>query len=231
MAETKQIFYILVFYLTIQLPTAAIWQSALPEKIKVPLAIAAMGLLSILVAENYRRKLALSLADIGLRPPSLAEAWKGAALAVGAATAGLAFFALYFALFRAAFPAAYAKLLNKDTTGLLMSLIGNGDRSFWGIAGLAASLLLLAAAEEFLFRGVIYNYLLRSVSWQKAMLWSSGLFAAIHLNLTGIPIYFLSGIFYCWIYRRSNSLPAAVLGHFIYNFSLVMLGEHLVAGV
>lgn len=230
MTEAKQIFYILVFFLTAQLPVAAIWQSSFPESVKVPLGIAATGLLTILIAENYRRKLALTLADIGLRLPSLTEAKRGAALAAGAAAAGLASFALYFALYRAAFPAAYAKLLKEDSAGLVSSLLGQGDRSFGALAGVAASLLLLAAAEEFLFRGVIYNYLLRSLSWQKAMLWSSGIFAAIHLRPVGMPLQFLNGVFLCWIYRRSGSLPAAVLAHFLYNFSLVTLGKYLVAG-
>jgi len=230
MTETKQIFYILVFYLTAQLPVAAIWQSALPESVKVALGIAATGLLSILIAENYRRKLALTLADIGLRLPSLTEARQGAALAVGAAAAGLASFALYFALYRAAFPAAYAKLLAEDSAGLLSSLLGQGDKTFGAMAGLAAGLLLLAAAEEFLFRGVIYNYLLRSLSWKKAAVWSSLLFAAIHLRPVGVPTQFVNGIILCWIYRRSGSLPVAALAHFLYNFSLVTLGKYLVAG-
>lgn len=232
MVAMKQIFYILVLYLAVQLPTAAVWQSKdIHGNLKILLGVAVMGLLTILVAENYRRKLALSLTDIGLRFPSLVGAKKSAALVLGAVTAGLAWFTLYFAMFRMAFPTAYAELLAKKDTGLLISLIENSDKSLFGITRLAASLLLLAAAEEFLFRGVIYNYLLRSMGWQKALLWSSGVFAIMHFNHVGLPLYFISGGLLCWVYHKSGSLTVTALSHFAYNFLLVIFAKYLVAGV
>jgi len=120
----------------------------------------------------------------------------------------------------------------KDSGGILLSLVEwQKSAPVSGLPVLAASLLFLAAAEEYLFRGVIYNYLLRSMTWQKALLWSSVGFAIIHLKITGMPIYLVVGVLNCWLYRRTGRLWAPVLSHFAYNFGLVMLGEHLVIGV
>ena len=231
MAEIKQIFFIFAFYLFAQLPAIAVWQSTFfPEKVKILLAVALTGLLMILVGEDYRRKLSLNLTDLGLRFPSLAELKKYSAMILGCSAAGLAWFAIYFAIFHILFPSAYAELM-KDSVGILSSLAEWQKNSpVTGLFALSASLLLLAAAEEYLFRGVIYKYLLRSMSWQKAMFWSSACFALFHLKLTGIPIYLVGGTLYCWLYRRTGSLFTPVLAHFLYNFGLVMFGEHLVFG-
>ncbi len=229
MTEIKQVFLIFIFYLFAQLPAMAVWQTqVLPEKIKILLVVALMGLTTILVGEDYRRKLSLKLDDLGLHLPSLPEIKKHAAVILACSAAGLAWFSIYFAVYHVLFPEAYAELM-KDSTGIASSLVEWQKNSpVSGFAVLAASQLFLAAAEEYLFRGVIYNYLLRRMSWQKALLWSSASFAVFHLNLTGIPIYFVGGIMYCWLYRRTGGLFAPVLAHFFYNFGLVMLGESLI---
>lgn len=231
MAEIKQIFFIFILYLFAQLPAIAVWQSTfIPEKVKILLAVALMGMLTILVGENFRRKLSLSLSDLGLHFPSLAEMRKYSAMILGCSATGLAWFATYFAVFHMLFPGAYAELI-KDIGGILSSLAEWQKNSpVSGLAALSASLLFLAAAEEYLFRGVIYNYLLRRMSWQKAAFWSSACFALFHLKLTGIPIYLVGGTLYCWLYRRTGSLFTPVLAHFLYNFGLVMFGEQLVFG-
>ena len=231
MVVIKQVIYILVFYLLAQLPAMAIWQSAsMSETLKIFACVSVMCLMTVLVAENYRRKLSLSLADIGLHYPSAAGIRKHAAPVLGAAAAGFAFFALYFAVFRLLFPSAYADLLVKNGTGLLRSLLEWRQNSIAGLAALVLGQFILAVAEEFLFRGVIYNYLLRNMSWKKAVAWSSVVFAVIHLHPASLPLYFALGALFCWLYRRSGSLLVPVLCHFLYNLALVMLGEHLLAG-
>lgn len=209
----------------------AVWQTQIfPEKIKILLVVALMGLATILVGEDYRRKLSLKLDDLGLYFPSLAKMRKHAVIILACSAAGLAWFSIYFAVYHVLFPEAYAELM-KDSTGIASSLVEwQENNPVSGLAVLAASQLLLAAAEEYLFRGVIYNYLLRSMSWQKALLWSSVTFAVFHLKLAGFPIYLVSGVVLCWLYRRTGGLFAPVLAHFFYNFGLVLFGEHLVFG-
>lgn len=232
MPQIKQLIYIFVFYLFAQLPAIAVWQNqSIPEKIKILLVIALTGLSTILVGEDYRRKLSLNLATLFIYIPALSELKKHAAVILACSAAGLAWFSLYFATYHILFPGAYVELM-KDSTGILSSLAEwQKNDPVYGLAVLVASQFFLAAAEEYLFRGVIYNYLLRSLNWQKAIFWSSVVFALFHLKLSGIPIYLVNGIMYCWLYRRTENIFTPVLAHFLYNFGLVMLGEHLVVGV
>ncbi len=230
MKEFKQVCCIIGLYLLTQLPAAALWSAAgIPDRFRAGLSAAAIVLFTGLVAENYRRRLALSPADIGLKFPGRSRRLEAALLVFGAAGAGLAWFALYFRLFRLALPGVYAGLLAQKGDGLLSALFSDAG-SPASLSALALGLLALAAMEEFLFRGVIYNYLSRGMSWRKAMLWSSAVFALVHLKPSGIPVTFVFGVLCCLLYRRTGSLAAPAAAHFIYNFSLSLFGKYLVPG-
>jgi hypothetical protein len=79
--------------------------------------------------------------------------------------------------------------------------------------------------EELLFRGLILRGLLSRHTPTVAVLVSSFLFAAIHLN----PWQFMSalslGIILGWFYLRTGSVLACIIGHAIANgLSIVVLG-------
>jgi membrane protease YdiL (CAAX protease family) len=233
MEQLKQVIYIFVFYLFAQLPAMAAWQAQfIPGKLKLLLVVFLTGLLTILVGEDFRRKLSLEPSGLGLRPPVPWKPMGYAAAVLVCVAAGLAWFSIYFTAYRQVFPDAFAKLMLEDGSGILSSLAQwQKDSPVLGLAALLGSLLFLAAAEEYLFRGIIYNYLLRSLSPRKAILWSSVSFALFHLKPVNMPISLVGGILYCWLYRRTGSLLAPVLAHSLYNFGLVMFGERLVIGL
>lgn len=97
----------------------------------------------------------------------------------------------------------------------------NGVLSFISIA-IAAPVL-----EEFIFRGIVLEGLLRNYSPRKAILISSFLFGIVHLNpwqfISAMAIGCLAG----WVYYRSRNLWLPILIHFANN-SLAFLGSFFV---
>ncbi|MFS2135943.1 CPBP family intramembrane glutamic endopeptidase [Duganella sp. Dugasp56] len=88
-------------------------------------------------------------------------------------------------------------------------------------------LLAVVAAplcEEFIFRGLIYGGLRRSISAPRAMLMSAAVFAVVHPPLSMLPVFAL-GLCTAWTYERSKSLLAPMLVHASYN--AVILGSQL----
>ena len=88
-----------------------------------------------------------------------------------------------------------------------------------------AQLLLLACVaapivEEILFRGMVFQGLLRSVRWPWAVAWSALLFAVVHPHVSWPPV-FLLGVAAAVLLRRTGYLPAAMLLHATYNYLVV----------
>jgi len=85
-------------------------------------------------------------------------------------------------------------------------------------------LLTVGAAplcEEFIFRGLIYGGLRRSMGALPAMLASAALFAAIHPPLAMLPVFGL-GLAAAYAYERSKVLAAPMLAHALYNAAVVI---------
>jgi uncharacterized protein len=97
------------------------------------------------------------------------------------------------------------------------------------ISGLEAGTLLLymgyivPLAEEFLFRGVLFAWLRRRYAFGPAAAVSAAVFAAAHLRLDMMPIAFLMGLAFAWIYERSRSLLAPIMMHQTYNTTALVL--------
>jgi membrane protease YdiL (CAAX protease family) len=101
------------------------------------------------------------------------------------------------------------------------------------VFGLAAlSIVLVAPAEEFLFRGVIQGRLRRSVGPVGAVVGSSLLFGSLHLgNYTGETAAVVAGavLIACVgsvfgvLYERTENLVVPVVAHGVYNTILMVL--------
>ena len=72
-------------------------------------------------------------------------------------------------------------------------------------------------AEEVFFRGYAFRLLSARAGGATGYLVSSLLFAVVHLNPSGMPIYVLIGLAFCWLYRRTRSLWAPVAAHVTLN--------------
>ncbi|WP_432381902.1 CPBP family intramembrane glutamic endopeptidase [Duganella sp. P38] len=80
----------------------------------------------------------------------------------------------------------------------------------------ALAVIAAPLCEEFIFRGLIYGGLRRSMSAAQAMLMSAAIFAVVHPPLSMLPVFIL-GLCAAWTYERSNTLLAPMLVHATYN--------------
>lgn len=89
------------------------------------------------------------------------------------------------------------------------------------------SLLLLAGgiigpvAEEFLFRGIIYNLIIKKQNKHIAVLLSALIFSFFHLGRTGLPvIQFAGGIIFAYSYSYSKNLISPIIIHCTGNIAI-----------
>ncbi|SDG67912.1 MULTISPECIES: CPBP family intramembrane glutamic endopeptidase [unclassified Duganella] len=80
----------------------------------------------------------------------------------------------------------------------------------------ALAVVAAPLCEEFIFRGLIYGGLRRSMNAPQAMLMSAAIFAVVHPPVSMLPVFIL-GLCAAWTYERSKTLLAPMLVHAIYN--------------
>jgi membrane protease YdiL (CAAX protease family) len=108
----------------------------------------------------------------------------------------------------------YAYLLTIRQLGLFDGQTAMPDfdpRLMFALAVVAAPL-----CEEFIFRGLIFGGLRRSMGVLPSMLSSAALFAIIHPPVSIVPVFVL-GLCTAWVYDRTRALLAPVLVHAVYN--------------
>jgi ABC-2 type transport system permease protein len=89
---------------------------------------------------------------------------------------------------------------------------------------LPLAVLLAPVFEEFIFRGLIFGGLRRSMGLLPSMLMSAGLFAIVHPPASMLPV-FVVGLCTAWVYERNKGLAAPMLVHAVYN--AVVLGSQM----
>ena len=77
--------------------------------------------------------------------------------------------------------------------------------------------VLMPISEEVLFRGYVFRFLAERAGMPTAYVVSAGTFSAVHLHLPGIATYFIVGLLFAWVCRRTGSLLAPIAGHVTYN--------------
>ena len=70
--------------------------------------------------------------------------------------------------------------------------------------------------EEYIFRGLVYGGLRRSLSPMLAIIASAGIFAIVHPALSAPPV-FAMGAIAAFMYERTRLLLAPMVVHMIYN--------------
>jgi membrane protease YdiL (CAAX protease family) len=77
-------------------------------------------------------------------------------------------------------------------------------------------------AEEVFFRHYALRALAVRLGFPAALVFSSMLFALIHLNLSGTPIYFAIGCVLGWAYHRTGRLVTPLVGHATLNLIVLL---------
>lgn len=86
----------------------------------------------------------------------------------------------------------------------------------------ALTVITAPVLEEFIFRHIIYGGFSKRIGKPAAALISTILFTLLHYNLTGAVAFFAVGIYNCYLYEK-HGYRAAVLNHFVFNFSSTSL--------
>jgi uncharacterized protein len=90
------------------------------------------------------------------------------------------------------------------------------------IAGFFALAVLPSIAEELIFRGVIYNGLLR-FGYKKAIIISALLFALMHMSIQQTFYQIIIGAMLAYSLYITGSLLAPIVMHFANNFIIILL--------
>lgn len=100
---------------------------------------------------------------------------------------------------------------------LRLKIDGSPTLQYWllGLAVVAAPL-----CEEFIFRGLIFGGLRRTLAPLPSALVSAAIFAVVHPPLSMLPVFVL-GLCTAWAYQRSQTLLAPMLVHALYNAAVV----------
>jgi len=84
--------------------------------------------------------------------------------------------------------------------------------------------VVVPAAEEVLFRGYLFRFLLQRSWTAAAYLVSAGLFSLAHWNPSGVALYFVVGLVFAAVCHWTSRLSAAVAAHVTYNGIVILLG-------
>ena len=77
--------------------------------------------------------------------------------------------------------------------------------------------------EEFLFRGIVYNELLKTFNIKKSLLLSSIIFAIFHTGgIFQIVFAFIIGLYLAFIYRKYGDLKFSMFAHIIVNMTSIL---------
>ena len=80
-----------------------------------------------------------------------------------------------------------------------------------------ALVVVAPLVEEIFFRGFLFQGFRKQYGWKVAMLLSSAVFAAAHLDPVAFIPTFVLGIVFSYVYHRSNSVWPGVIFHFLVN--------------
>lgn len=111
-------------------------------------------------------------------------------------------------LFGMIFPIAYSIPLPESIKIYFSSMAGQG-----GVLSLVLVVIVAPIIEEFIFRGVILNGLLKKYTPLISILISSALFAIVHLNPWQFVPALIAGIFIGWVFYKTKNLFLAIIIH------------------
>lgn len=105
--------------------------------------------------------------------------------------------------------------LGVDTQGeAILKLFSELDSPIWFIL---VGAVFAPLVEEIFFRGFLFQGFRQRYGWIAAILLSSGIFAAAHLDPVAFIPTFVLGAVLAYVYHRSNSVWPGIILHFLVN--------------
>lgn len=111
-----------------------------------------------------------------------------------------------------------------DTQGdQIVKLFAELDSPFWFFL---VGAVFAPLVEEIFFRGFLFQGFRQKYGWIGAMLLSSAIFAAAHLELVALIPTFILGCLLAYMYHRSNSVWPGIILHCLVN-SFALCGAYV----
>jgi ABC-2 type transport system permease protein len=209
-----------VAFINVQQVLLAVLAAAtdLPDGVRWLVAFASSGAVVALAALFLLRKVPDLLATTGLVVPRSEPRTRIAPALLRAVLAGL---------LAGLFAAAYLFVINqigvlrvwKESVGPARTAGGFGS----ALAVLAVYLLAAPLFEEFVFRGLLFRGMRRSMRPAFAILGSAAIFAVVHSPVAALPVFVL-GVAAAFSFERSRRLLAPIVTHAVYNAVAVGAG-------
>ena len=191
-------------------------------KLASDLSIVAMPTILALIAANIGVLVVLWLLlrknnrseFLGFNRWSKLNWWMTLLIGIGIIAAGLGFNAIYVNFI---FPDLE---MQADMRALFAAI---PDTAFNSAMLFLAVAVLAPITEEFLFRGLLQNSLGRYMPAVAAILLSSAIFAAVHMQIEAFPALMVLGAGFGLIYHLTGSLRVNILLHVINNSAALLL--------
>ncbi|HJC91008.1 MAG TPA: CPBP family intramembrane metalloprotease [Candidatus Mediterraneibacter excrementigallinarum] len=90
---------------------------------------------------------------------------------------------------------------------------------------LAVMGLIVPAAEEFMFRGIMFSRYRENRRFWYSALWSALFFSIMHTNTIQMVYTFLLGIMLAWLYEKFGSIKAPLLLHITLNLGALIFTQ------
>ena len=118
--------------------------------------------------------------------------------------------------------------LGIDTQGdAILKIFESLDSPFWFFV---VGVVFAPIVEEIFFRGFLFQGFRQKYGWVVAILLSSAIFAAAHLDLVSLIPTFVLGVVLAYVYHMSNSVWPGIILHFLVNafglFSAHVLSQY-----
>lgn len=112
-------------------------------------------------------------------------------------------------------------LLGVETQGNAITQLIHRMDSPWVFA--LSAVVLAPLAEEIFFRGFLFAGFRQRYGWVPALLISSAIFGASHIQLAAFIPTFLLGAVLAYAYHRSNSIWPGMILHFLVNGTAMLI--------
>ena len=84
---------------------------------------------------------------------------------------------------------------------------------------------VIPIAEEFMFRGVLYQRYRETRGFYYAAIWSALFFSVTHTNTVQMIYTFLLGILLCYVYEKFGSMKAPITLHVVLNLGSLLFTD------
>src|SRR5690606_39524180 len=84
-------------------------------------------------------------------------------------------------------------------------------------AVIISAIICSAILEETVYRGSLFGYLDRIVGMWPAAVVSSAIFAVAHYNYSAYLGYFLLGLVWCRVYKKTGNIGVVIAAHMLFN--------------